>query len=151
MVTLTVSLVASSFYCCLNYNLKSGKVTTLHKTSWPRSWLWTTEPYKDASFIPSHDDITCYQRTCLPNKCSKQLFLENSTTFPVFCCPCTNLFKMSFCRKIQKKYRFSKMYNKIFVFVLFSVDYISKQDRILFYLCWTQSLTFFRSRFAAIL
>lgn len=126
MVTLTVSLVASSFYCSLNYNPKSGEVTTLRKTSWPRPWLWTAEPYKD------HDDITCYQQTFLPNKCSKQLFLENSTTFPVFCCTCTNLFQMCFCRKILKKYRFTKMYDKIVVFVLFSVDYISNRIALYF-------------------
>lgn len=36
--------------------------------------LWMT------LFVPDHDTITCYQWTCFPVECDKQLFLERSTT-----------------------------------------------------------------------
>ena len=32
----------------------------------------------------SRDTITCYQLTCSSVECSKQLFLQHYTTFPVF-------------------------------------------------------------------
>ena len=53
--------------------------------------LWTTEhlPF----WIHNHDTITCYQSTCLPAECSRQVFMEHSTTFTVFCCSCINLFE----------------------------------------------------------
>ena len=48
--------------------------------------LWETELFEDAALISNHDTITCYQLACFPVKCSKQVFFERSTTFPVICC-----------------------------------------------------------------
>lgn len=33
-----------------------------------------TEPFEDAPLMPSHDNITCYQLTRLPEECSKLVF-----------------------------------------------------------------------------
>lgn len=41
--------------------------------------------FEDALFILSRDIFTCYQWTCLLVEFSKQVFLEDSTNFPVFC------------------------------------------------------------------
>ena len=48
----------------------------------------------DAPFQTSHA-ITCLQWSCLPVECPKQ-FLEDSTSFPVFCCSCPNLLETVF-------------------------------------------------------
>lgn len=57
--------------------------------------LWTTEPFRDAPFIPNHDTLTCYQWSCLTVESSKQV------TFPVFFCPCPNFFKKCCRHQIQ--------------------------------------------------
>uniref|UniRef100_A0AAR2LEN5 protein-glutamine gamma-glutamyltransferase n=1 Tax=Pygocentrus nattereri TaxID=42514 RepID=A0AAR2LEN5_PYGNA len=36
--------------------------------------------------------LTCFQLTCSPVECSKQVFFEHSSTFPVFFCPCPKFF-----------------------------------------------------------
>ena len=69
--------------------------------------LWLTYPFKDF-FIPNLDTSTCYQWTCLPVEFSKQMFLEHSTFFPVFCCPCPNLFELCCWHQIQYKHMFTK-------------------------------------------
>lgn len=38
--------------------------TYFHKWwTFPHSWLWMTEAFKDAPFIPNYDTINCYQWT----------------------------------------------------------------------------------------
>lgn len=48
---------------------------------------WTLELFKDVPFIPYHDTITCDLWTCLLVDCSKQVFLDHSTTSPLLLLP----------------------------------------------------------------
>ena len=43
-------------------------------TKWKVDYAWAS---RRCSVIPNHDTITCYQWTCLPVECSKQVFLEH--------------------------------------------------------------------------
>ncbi|XP_038587675.1 butyrophilin subfamily 1 member A1-like isoform X5 [Micropterus salmoides] len=47
--------------------------------------------------------LTCFQLTCSPVKCSKQVFYEHSSTFPVFCCPCPSFFGTCCRHQIQSQ------------------------------------------------
>lgn len=51
--------------------------------------------------------ITCYHLTCLPYK---QVNLEHSTTFTVFCCRCPNLIEKCCCHEIYKKHNCTKIH-----------------------------------------
>ena len=52
--------------------------------------------------------LTCFQLTCSPMKCPKEVFFEHSSTFPVFCCCCPSFFgtcciKFKISEYLQKK------------------------------------------------
>ena len=89
--------------------------------------LWNTESVEDGPLKPSHY-ITCYQLTCLPVECYKQVFLEHSTAFPVFCCPLSQHF-LNMLLALNSEYAY--IYKNLWswgVFSLFSIGYMSKKE-----------------------
>ncbi len=81
--------------------------------------------------VPLSDTITCYRRTCLPVKSSILVFLgiwQHSQSLP-----------LSKVVRIQNEQIFTKKKQNISrnVFVLFSIEYVKKDDAFLFYKCFT--------------
>ncbi len=68
-------------------------VTSFIQSYFLHSCLWTAALLVDAPFT------TFYQRTCSLVECSKQVFLQHSTTVTVICCSCPNLFETCYCIK----------------------------------------------------
>ena len=124
-------------------------------TNWWASlhpWLWTTKPFQSRYCYVICD--ICYQLTCLPVECSRQVFFEHSTVFPIFCCSCPNFFGMCcwhqpdiwhvFQIKNKKTIKLISLNIKYLVFLLYSVrsKMVCKSLYPFFHLFYTVSVFF---------
>lgn len=119
------------------YNHAFDRVLSITSSS-----LVNGRAFQRRSFHTHRNTITCYLWTWSPVERSIQVLLERSTTLPVICCSCLNVFAMCRWHQIQDKYIFKKSIKmqvlKYFAFVLLPIDHM------LFDLCFTQRCETFR-------
>lgn len=89
------------------------KVISLAPSLLVKNWAFHGCPFKKNILI-----LTCYKWTCKPVEFSKRLFLEQSATYQVFCCPCPNLLKMCCCDQIKNKNKIISCAGWVMVYML---------------------------------